>query len=132
MSGARTHFLMAFLRADEGALAAEFALLFPLFLTTIFGTIYISLAVGAYNGLQAATAQAARCLSIDVTGNCTAASINTYATNRYDGPTITGLTFTPTKPACGNQVVGSGTFSLFTGMGTFGITRSATSCYPLP
>ena len=123
--------LKIFFRDDAGAAAVEFALVFPLFLMTVFSTIYLSLAVGAYNNLQTATAQAARCLSVDVTGSCTVANINTFGQNLYDGPTIQGLTFTPSTASCGNQVVGSGTFTMFTGMGSVGVTLSATSCYPL-
>ena len=131
MSGLKPHALMAFLRADDGALAAEFALVLPLFVMIVFSTIYLSLAVGAYNNLQAVTAQAARCLSVDVTGSCTSANLNTFATNLYAGPTIQGLTFTPSTASCGNKVVGSGTFAMLTGMGSVGVTLSATACYPL-
>ena len=122
---------MAFLRDDGGSVAVEFAMVLPLLIMAVFSTIYLSMALGAFNGLQTATALAARCLSVDVTGSCTTSNINTYATNRYDGPTITGLTFTPSSATCGNKVVGSGTFSMFTGAGTVGVTLSATACYPL-
>lgn len=123
--------LKTFLRDDAGATAVEFALVLPIFLMTVFSTIYLSLALGAFNGLQTVTAQAARCLSVDVSGSCTSANINTFAQNLYDGPTIQGLTFTTSQISCGNQVVGSGTFALFTGAGSVGITLSATACYPL-
>ena len=123
--------LKTFLRDDAGATAAEFALVLPIFLTTVFSTIYLSMALGAFNGLQAVTAQAARCLSVDVTGSCTSANISTFAQNLYDGPTIQGLAFTASQASCGNRVVGSGTFALFTGAGSVGITLSETACYPL-
>ena len=124
-------FLVVFLTSEDGTTAAEFALVLPIFLTTIFATIYLSAALAALSGMQAATEQAARCLSVNAAGACTTAAVNTYATRLYQGPGLSGLSFAATKPACGNSVTGSGTFSLFTGVGKVGITLSTSACYPV-
>lgn len=122
-------FLRAFFRSEDGASAAEFALVLPVFLLTVFSTMYLSMLLGAVSNLHAATEQAARCLAVNAT-TCTSANINTYATGRYKGPRITGLTFTASTPACGSKVTGTGTFSLFTGLSRIGVNLSATACYP--
>lgn len=124
--------LCELLRDERGGTAVEFALVLPLFLIIVFSTMYLSLMLGAFGNLQSATAQAARCLSVDVTGKCTSANIDTFAKKLYTGPTIRSLSFTASKVACGNQVVGSGTFAMFTGAGSVGVTLSSRACYPLP
>lgn len=120
-----------FLRCDRGATAAEFALVLPLLLITVFSTIYLSFALGALSGMHAATEQAARCWSVNKAGLCTEANINTFATALYQGPGLTGLTFTPSSPACGRQVAGTGSFNMFTGISQISVTLSTSACYPV-
>lgn len=72
-----------FLRDSAGATAAEFALVLPVFLLIVFGTINMALAMSAVVRLHFVTETAARCLSVNTTGACTAANINTYATSLY-------------------------------------------------
>jgi len=122
-------FAARFLRADNGATAAEFALVLPIFLLTVFSTVYLSMMLGALSAMHAVTEQAARCMSVNKT-TCAAANIDAVAKKLYTGPYINGLTFTPSTPACGNTVTGSGTFSLFTGLGKIGVTLSTSACYP--
>lgn len=124
-------FVYRFLRDEDGTTAAEFALVLPLFLITIFSTVYICLLLGAMSNLHAATEQAARCLSVNAVGACTSANIDSYTQGLYKGPGITNLAFSATQPACGNQVVGSGTFSLFTGISSIGVSVSSSACYPI-
>lgn len=124
-------FLRLFAGSDTGATAAEFALVLPLFLITIFSTIYLSFLLGAVISLHAATEQSARCLAVNVSGTCTTANLDTYAKALYHGPGIAGLSFTLTEPVCGKQVSGSGTFALFTGLGSVSVPLSASACYPV-
>jgi Flp pilus assembly protein TadG len=123
--------LTAFLHDENGTTAAEFALVLPVFLLTVFSTMYLCMLLGAVASLHAATEQAARCLSVNAAKPCTAANINTYAKNLYSGPGITGLNFVTNVSACGNNVTGAGTFSLFTGLGSIGVNVSASACYPI-
>ncbi|WIW90610.1 pilus assembly protein (plasmid) [Sphingobium sp. V4] len=125
------HFLRIFARTESGATAAEFALVLPLFLTTVFSTIYLSFLLGAVISLHAATEQAARCLAVNISGTCTSANLDTYAKTLYQGPAIAGLAFTLTEPACGKQVSGNGSFTLFTGAGSISVPLSASACYPV-
>jgi len=124
--------LLSALRNDRGSAAGEFALVLPVFLLMVFGSIYTCMLVGAIVELHQVTEQAARCLAVNTAGACTTTNINSYASGKYVGPTITSLTFTASTPAsgCGNQVVGAGNFILFTGAGNLTVPLSSTACYP--
>lgn len=121
---------LAFLSDDGAATSAEFALIVPLFLILLFGTISGSAMLSAATQMHYAAERAARCLSVDVTGNCSAGTIDAYAKGYYNGPTLTGLNFTATAPACGNQVVGAGTYQLVSGLAATSVSMSAAACYP--
>ena len=119
------------LRSTLGATASEFALVVPVFLTLVFGTINTGLAMSAITQMHYAAERSARCLSVDVTASCTAANIDTFAKGLYNGPTITGLTFVATTQSCGNRVVGSGSYNLLNGFGSTSVTFKAEACYPI-
>jgi len=136
----RWQHLLSALRNDNGSAAGEFALVLPIFLLMVFGSIYSCMLMGAIVELHQVTENAARCLSVDSALSCTSANINTYASGQYAGPAISSLTFTPTQvTSCGsgvagtggNQVVGTGNFTLFTGAGNFTVHLSSTACYPV-
>ena len=122
----------AFVSNTAGATAAEFALVLPLFLLTVFGTINMALAMSSIIRLHYATERAARCLSVDVSGDCTAANIDTYAKSLDPIGGVSGLAYTPDPAAtCGKKVDGNGTYEVFTGVGTLSIGLSASACYPV-
>lgn len=123
--------LRAFARHQAGTAAAEFALVVPLFLLLTFGTINMALALSAVVRLHYATERAARCLSVDTTGSCYAANIDTYAKSLYPVGGVTGLTFVATQPSCGNKVSAIGSYNVFTGIGQIPITLTASACYPV-
>ena len=120
------------LPADRsGATAAEFALVVPFFLVLVFGTINTGLAMSAVNQIHYAAERSARCLAVNVTGNCTAGDIGTYAKAWYRGPGVTGLAFTASNQPCGKQVVGTAGYAILTGFDSTAVTISATACYPI-
>ena len=121
-------FIRGFLGDRAGAAAAEFALVLPVFLILIFGTIYTCMMMAAVINMHYAAERAARCVSVDISGDCP--NVDTYAKSMYHGPGITGLTFTSSSQTCGNQVVGTGTFELFTGISATNVSISAQACYP--
>ncbi|WP_176590860.1 TadE/TadG family type IV pilus assembly protein [Sphingobium sp. EM0848] len=130
-SSASCPLLKTFWRHAGGATAAEFALVLPIFLLTVFGTINMALALSALIQLHYVTEKAARCISVDPTGTtCTTANVDTYAKGLYQAGGVSGLTFTASAPACGNKVDGSGNYQVFTGVGSITIGLSASSCYP--
>lgn len=122
--------LATFLRDRRAVSSAEFAMVVPLFIILIFGTINGSIMMSAVNQMHFASERAARCMSVDVGTTCD--DVDAYAKSMYNGPSLTDLTFAPTTGlACGNQVVGSGSYELFIGVSATSITISATACYPL-
>jgi Flp pilus assembly protein TadG len=121
---------LALLGDDSASTSAEFALIVPLFLILVFGTINGSAMLSAATQMHYAAERAARCLSVDVAGNCSAGAIDAYAKSFYDGPALTGMNFAATAPACGNQVIGTGTYELFSGVAATSVSMSATACYP--
>jgi Flp pilus assembly protein TadG len=121
--------LRRFRRDRRGASSAEFALVVPLFVLVTFGTISTAIGLSAMVQMQYAAERAARCLSVNVAGSCS--DINAYAKGYYKGPSMTGLTFTKSAPACGNKVTGTGSYQLVTGFKSTAISMSTSACYPV-
>ena len=126
------------IRHADGAAAAEFALVLPLFLALVFAIVSFGTALFSYTQLHFATEDAARCYSIktDVCDNAT--DTRTYALSRYVGPNIhadfPAATITQTG-ACygssqGHSVTGTGSFSFHAGFVNFSLPMSATACFP--
>ena len=59
-------FIRTFLVDERAATAAEFALVVPVFLLLMFGTINGSIMMSAITQMHYASERAARCLSVDV------------------------------------------------------------------
>ena len=120
---------VALLRNERGGGAAEFALVLPLFIILIFGTINGSIMYSAQTQMHYAAERAARCKSVDVGSACSNA--DTFAKGLYNGPNLGGLLFTATDDAtCGWRVAGSGQYQLMTGFDSTAVTIRADSCYP--
>jgi Flp pilus assembly protein TadG len=118
-----------FLRHSSGSSAVEFALVLPGLLILTIGTFYLFFTMYAAMTLHFAVEDAARCASVK-TAICTnATTTQTYAASKYSGPGM-GVSFAATTPSCGNQVVGTGTILLRTGIAAFSVPISATACYP--
>ena len=130
MKETRTMFVR-FLRNDHGAMAAEFAMIVPVFLALIFVTINGAIMLSAVIQTHYAAERAARCLSVNISGDCTVDAIDSYAKTFYNGPALTGMTFA-LVPAqtCGNKVTGAGSYQLVTGFAPTTVNISATACYP--
>lgn len=122
--------LSAFSRDPSGTTAAEFALVVPLFVILVFGTINTCLLIAAFINMQYAAQRTARCLSVDIAATCTPGNVDTFAKGLYNGPSVTGLTFASTTPACGTQVTATGSFELMTGLSATSVNLSAQACYP--
>lgn len=123
--------LRLFARDSAGTTAAEFALVIPIFLLLTIGTMNVGFALAAVIRLNYATETAARCLSVDTTGICTTANIDSYAKSRYAIGNVSKLNFIATQPACGNNVAGAGNYDIYTGFGKVSIGIAASACYPL-
>lgn len=124
--------LRTFAISERGS-AAEFAIVFPIFIALTLGAINLGLALYASSTLHFAAQKTARCIAVQNynTSPPSTAGCMGQAASFYKGPAI-GVTFAHTTGGCGNTVTGSGSFTVITGI-TAGITvpLSASSCYPL-
>jgi Flp pilus assembly protein TadG len=114
----------------DGSTAVEFALVLPVLILLIFGALGLMTAMSMNTALHFAVEDAARCAAVKTTVCADQTTTSSYASGKYKGPSMTGLTFTLTSPACGKQVVGAGTFVLSTGLATFNVPMSVQACYP--
>ena len=123
--------LAAALRANrDGAGAVEFALVAPIVLMFIIGGMYLSMLGFTAASLHYAVEAGARCRSVNTTICTNAATTQTYAATQFVKIAGDTATFTAATPACGNQVTGTVTFVLRTGMQEINVPLSATSCFP--
>jgi len=125
----RNH-LKSIYRNQEGTTAVEFAIIAPVFLLLILGTIGLCFALFLVGSLHFAVEDGARCASVKTTICSDPATTIAYTQSRYMGPNVSP-TFTYTAGApCGNSVSANVTYSMNIGFRTFVIPISATACFP--
>ena len=127
-------------RARDGNSAIEFAIVAPVFLLLMLGTMEFARLFWTQSTLQQAVQAAARCASVNTTTCDNAADTQTYAANQMFGLNVSSSVFTATTANCGsvtgNKVSGSLQFN-FIAKGLFPSswlpppTLTATSCFPL-
>jgi Flp pilus assembly protein TadG len=119
----------SWLEDERGSSAVEFAIVGPVFLMLMVGTIYAGLLFFQVGSLQYAVEEGARCASVKTTV-CTGspATIN-YTNAAYHGAVITPV-FVYSTPACGHAVTGSANFQLDFVLTTVTVPLSATACFP--
>jgi len=124
--------LSRYLRKEDGASSAEFALVFIPFSAMVLGILGLSMVLYANQTLQYATEQAARYYSVSAAdGTDVSGSINTYGQQKYTGPMA--ATFTASRGGCGPngfQVLGTGSLPLSAGVINQTITLTAHACFP--
>ena len=120
----------AFVSGDAGSSAVEFALVIPLVIALLFGTISIGSLMYANSMLHFATQDAARCGAVKANICTDNTATRTYAQNLYKGPTA-APTFVATTTASCSSVTATATFTVITGVRVFPITLNASACYPL-
>jgi Flp pilus assembly protein TadG len=116
-------------RNQDGTTAVEFAIIAPVFILLIIGTIALCFALFLVGSLHFAVEDGARCASVKTTICSDPATTIAYAQSRYLGPNVSP-TFTYAAAVCGNSVSGSVTYSMNVGFRTFVIPISATACFP--
>jgi Flp pilus assembly protein TadG len=122
--------LLKSLRRDQqGTTAVEFALIAPVLILLLIGTMAVCLALFLVGSLHFAVEDGARCASVKTTICADAATTIAYTQSRYFGPNVSP-TFTYAAATCGNSVTGSITYSMDVGLKTFVIPISATACFP--
>jgi Flp pilus assembly protein TadG len=117
-------------RNQQGTTAVEFAIIAPVFIMLVFGTIGLCFALFLVGSLHFAVEDGARCASVKASICPDSATTIAYTQSRYLGPNVSP-TFTPNlNAACGKSVTGSVNYSMNVGFRTFVIPISATACYP--
>jgi Flp pilus assembly protein TadG len=117
-------------RNQQGTTAVEFAIIAPVFIMLVFGTIGLCFALFLVGSLHFAVEDGARCASVKASICPDSATTIAYTQSRYLGPNVSP-TFTPDlNAACGKSVTGSVNYSMNVGFRTFVIPISATACYP--
>jgi len=117
----------------SGLAAIEYAIVLPVFLTLVFGTIELGRLMWYQVALQRATAVAARCGGLVNSACTTTAQIQTLAASSGPGLTLTTSMFAVDRAkACGVQVTGTLTFRfILRYLQLPDVTLSSTSCHPL-
>jgi len=114
---------------QQGTTAVEFAIVAPVFIALLIGTIALSIGLFLIGSLHFAVEDGARCASVKTTICSDAATTVAYTQSRYYGPAVSP-TFTYATAACGNSVSASISYSMNVGFKTFVVPISATACFP--
>jgi Flp pilus assembly pilin Flp len=128
----RSH-LKSLRRNEQGTTAVEFAIVAPVFIALLVGTLALCVALFLIGSLHFAVEEGARCASVkpacQIAGVADATLTQAYTQNHYFGPSVSP-TFTYAAAACGNSVSASISYSMNVGFRTFTVPISATSCFP--
>jgi Flp pilus assembly protein TadG len=117
------------LRNQDGTTAVEFAIIAPVFIMLVLGTIGLCFAFFLIGSLHYAVEDGARCASVKTTICLDGPTTIAYTQSRYMGPNVSP-TFTYAAAACGSSVSGSITYSVNVGFRTLTIPITATACFP--
>jgi len=124
----RNH-LKSIYQRQEGTTAVEFAIIAPVFLLLVLGTIGVCFALFLVGSLHFAVEDGARCAAVKATICPDAATTIAYTQSHYLGPNVSP-TFTYAAATCGQSVSASVSYSMNVGFRTFVIPISATACFP--
>ena len=117
-------------RDQQGTTAVEFAIVAPVLIALVVGTMALCVTLYLIGSLHFAVEDGARCASVKTTICSDAATTVAYTQSRYLGPSGIAPTFTYAAAACGNSVSASINYSMNVGFTTYTIPISATACFP--
>jgi Flp pilus assembly pilin Flp len=113
----------------QGTTAVEFAIVAPILIALLIGTIALCIGLFLIGSLHFAVEDGARCASVKTTICTDGPTTVAYTQSRYFGPDVSP-TFTYAAAPCGNSVSASISYSMNVGFRTFVIPVSATACFP--
>jgi Flp pilus assembly protein TadG len=119
-------------RDQRGTTAVEFAIVAPVFIAMLLGTLALCVALFLIGSLHFAVQESARCASVKTTICSDSATTSAYAQSHYYGPSLSPNPFTyalDTVNNC-NRVTASISYSMNVGFRTFVVPISATACFP--
>ena len=121
----------SFFRDANGASAADFAIIAPLFCLVLAGVAQFGLWVWTSTALQHGAELAARCATYNPTSCADAASITSYAATQSYGLNVSAASFSYAASACGNQVSATVTTANFLSViGAPTMSARAMACFP--
>ena len=94
----------------NGATAVELALVLPVFVLLVLGSMGAATYGYSLASMNYAVEEAARCAAVKTTVCSTPTSTSLYARSHYSGPAITPV-FTYSNAGCGNTVTATATYS---------------------
>lgn len=116
----------------RGVAAIEYAIVLPVFLTVVFGTIEMGRLMWYQVALQRATAVAARCGGIANATCATDALTRIKAASSAPGLTLATSVFVVSRETCGVKVTGNLPFQYsLRYLGLPAQTLTSTACHPL-
>jgi len=118
------------LRDARGTTAVEFAIIAPVFMLMVVGTLYLCMLLFTVGSLQYAVEESARCAAVKSTICSDSPSTISYAQNHFYGSGILTPTFTYTALTCGYQVKASASYIFNFGQSTMTVPISAQACFP--
>lgn len=125
------HMLKAAAGNTSGATAAEFALVFSVMVSMVFGSIELGRFMWIRSSLQTAVEKAARCSALN-SGPCTTfAATKTFAADSAMGAPVAASVFDVTDADCGRVVTASYVFTPITPLVPLDATITARSCRAL-
>jgi Flp pilus assembly protein TadG len=129
--------LKSIYRNKEATTAVEFAIVAPLFILLVFGTIGLAFVLYLVASLHFAVEDGARCAAVRSTWQCMdSTSTIAYTQSRYMGPNVSPTFTYDVRATCGgagaggSSVTGTVTYSWNIGFTTFVTPISASACYP--
>jgi Flp pilus assembly pilin Flp len=116
--------------ADRGgASAVEFAIILPVFILLVLGSISLAMLTFSISSLNYAVEDAARCAAVNKVLCSSPGTTAKYALTRYLGPPIKPV-FTYSTTGCGNTVSATATYQMDIIPQIASIPLKASACHP--
>jgi Flp pilus assembly protein TadG len=122
--------LRAYWNDPAGISAVEFALLVPVLCALTIGAIQMCMVVYANASLQFAVDDAARCASVKTTICTSTTTTQSHAAATFGFSALSPV-FTASTGTCGNEVVGTVSYTINAVVTTVTVPMSASSCFPI-
>jgi Flp pilus assembly protein TadG len=121
---------IARLKDSRGTSAIEFAILAPVFIGMMIGTLYMCMLLFVVGSLHYAVEEAARCSSVKTTVCSDSATTLAYARSHFNGASILTPSFVYSTPSCGHSVTASANYIFDFGLTRTTVPISAAACFP--
>jgi hypothetical protein len=116
---------------ERGTTAVEFAIVGPVFILLVIGTLYMCMALFTVGSLHYAVEEGARCASVKSTVCPDQPTTIAYTKAHYFGPgTSPNFQYNSSGSCSGTSMSASLNYTMNLGLSQFTIPISATACFP--